>query len=159
MCLLPLLTTESGLSVEMQHEANVNEGDRLTLTCKVDGIKGQISVIWQHKLTPTSAASSISLSQEGVMAIQGKFENRKIRATRPATGNFTLELDEVTPSDAGIYQCVVSEWKTNSKTDSQSQASTVTDSQSQATTVTVISAGRMCFCLALSVVQIITTNQ
>lgn len=123
---ISISATESGLSVEMQRNVSVNEGDRLTLTCNVDGIKGQLSVTWQHKSTPTSTASFISLSQEGVMVIEGKFENRKIRATRPATGSFTLELDEVTPSDAGIYQCDVSEWKTNSKTDSQSQATTVT---------------------------------
>lgn len=69
------------------------------------------------------------------MEMEGEFVNRKIRATRPASGSFTLVLDEVTPSDAGTYQCDVSEGKTSSK--------------SQATTVTVIPIGRMSFCLFL----------
>uniref|UniRef100_A0A3B4TGR4 Immunoglobulin superfamily, member 3-like n=1 Tax=Seriola dumerili TaxID=41447 RepID=A0A3B4TGR4_SERDU len=119
----------SRLSVEMQRNVSVNEGDRLRLTCKVDGIKGQLSVTWQHKSTSTSTASFtnvVSLSQEGVVEIGRKFVSRKVRATRPATDSFTLELDEVTPSDSGVYQCAVSEWNTNSKTNSQSQTTSVT---------------------------------
>ncbi|XP_056244433.1 immunoglobulin superfamily member 3-like [Seriola aureovittata] len=119
----------SRLSVEMQRDVSVNEGDRLRLTCKVDGIKGQLSVTWQHKSTSTSTASFtnvVSLSQEGVLEIDKKFVSRKVRATRPATDSFTLELDEVTPSDSGVYQCAVSEWNTNSKTNSQSQTTSVT---------------------------------
>lgn len=121
--------TESGFSIEMQNSVNVNEGGRLKLTCKVDGVQGQLSVSWQHKLTSTSTTwfnNIISLSQEGVMEIEGSFRSRKVRATRPATDTFMLELDEVTPSDSGVYQCSVSEWKTNSKTHSQSQTTTVT---------------------------------
>ncbi|XP_035459820.2 immunoglobulin superfamily member 3 [Scophthalmus maximus] len=127
--LVSISATESGFSIEMQNSVNVNEGGRLKLTCKVDGVQGQLSVSWQHKLTSTSTTwfnNIISLSQEGVMEIEGSFRSRKVRATRPATDTFMLELDEVTPSDSGVYQCSVSEWKTNSKTHSQSQTTTVT---------------------------------
>ena len=60
------------------------------------------------------------------MNIEEDFISRKVRATRPATDTFTLELDEVTPSDSGVYQCAVSEWRTNSKTNSQAQSTNVT---------------------------------
>ncbi|XP_071331872.1 immunoglobulin superfamily member 3-like [Trachinotus anak] len=126
---ISISATDSGLSVKMQPDVSVNEGDRLNLNCTVDGIKGQLSVTWQHKSTSTSTASFtnvISLNQEGVTEIEGKFVSRKVRAMRPATDSFTLELDEVTPSDSGVYQCAVSEWKANSKTYSQSQTTTVT---------------------------------
>lgn len=128
ICLLPCLITESGLSVEMQPFGMVMEGARLKLTCKVTEVEGQLSVTWQHKSTSTTATpftNVISLSQEGVTEIGGSFTSRKVRATRPAADTFTLELDEVTLSDSGVYQCAVSEWKTNSKTNSQSQAATV----------------------------------
>lgn len=126
--MLPCLVTESGISVIMQGNLSVNEGDRLKLTCKVDGVKGQLSVTWQHKSTSAStdhSTSFISLSQEGVMEKHGDFRNRKVRAARPATDTFTLELDEITPSDSGVYQCAVSEWAANSRTNSQSQTATV----------------------------------
>uniref|UniRef100_A0A8C9WXH9 Immunoglobulin superfamily, member 3-like n=1 Tax=Sander lucioperca TaxID=283035 RepID=A0A8C9WXH9_SANLU len=129
ICLLPCLITESGLSVEMQNSVGVNEGEGLKLTCKVRGVKGPLSVTWQRKSASTSTAmftSVISLSQEGVLEKAGEFMSRKVKATRPATDTFTLELDEVTPSDSGVYQCAVSEWKINSKTNSQSQTATVT---------------------------------
>lgn len=123
------LITESGLSVEAQSTLRVNEGDRLKLTCKVRSVKGQLSVTWQRKsaATPTATfASVVSLSPEGVMAKAEEFMSREVKATRPAADTFTLELDEVTPSDAGVYQCAVSEWKINTKTNSQSQTTTVT---------------------------------
>lgn len=123
------LITESGLSVEMQSNGSVNEGDRLKITCKVHGFKGQLSVTWQRKLTSTSTAiftNVIGLSQEGVIEKVGEFVNRKVMAMRPATDTFTLELDKVTLTDSGVYQCAVSEWKVNSKTNSQSQTATVT---------------------------------
>ncbi|XP_067373295.1 immunoglobulin superfamily member 3-like isoform X2 [Channa argus] len=125
--LITISVKESGISVEMQSSLSVNEGDRLNLTCKVRGVKGQLSVTWQHKSSSTTQfISTISLSQEGVMERDGEFKNRKVRAIRPAPDTFTLELDEVTTSDSGVYQCAVSEWQTNSKTNSQSQSATVT---------------------------------
>ncbi|KAM6978417.1 immunoglobulin superfamily member 3-like [Tautogolabrus adspersus] len=119
--------TESGLSLEMQNDTSVNEGDGLKLTCKVHGYKGQLSITWQHKPTATSNAAFttvISLSQEGVVI--EKLESQKVKATRPATDTFTLELDEAKPSDSGVYQCAVSEWENNRKTNSRSQTATVT---------------------------------
>ncbi|XP_067459813.1 immunoglobulin superfamily member 2-like isoform X2 [Thunnus thynnus] len=127
--LISISTTESGLSVEMQSTVSVNEGDRLNLTCKVQGVKDQLSVNWQRKLTSTSTATFtdvIGLSQEGVIVSAEEFVNRKVKAMRPATDTFTLELDEVTVTDSGVYQCTVSEWKANSKTKSQSKTATVT---------------------------------
>uniref|UniRef100_A0A3Q1IE71 Ig-like domain-containing protein n=1 Tax=Anabas testudineus TaxID=64144 RepID=A0A3Q1IE71_ANATE len=120
---------ESGISVNMKGSLSVNEGDRLKLICQVDGVKGQLSVTWQHKPASTSTAqftNVISLSQEGVMEKEGEFKSRKVTAARPSPGSFTLELDEVTPSDSGVYQCTVSEWKTSSKTSSHSQTAAVT---------------------------------
>uniref|UniRef100_A0A3Q3SAM5 Immunoglobulin superfamily member 3-like n=1 Tax=Mastacembelus armatus TaxID=205130 RepID=A0A3Q3SAM5_9TELE len=116
-------------SVEIQGTATVNEGDRLKLTCNVHGFNGQLSVTWQHKSTSPSTAlftSIITLSQEGVMEKDGALMNRKVRALRPTADSFTLEFDEVRPSDSGAYQCTVSEWKGSSKTNSQSQTTTVT---------------------------------
>ncbi|XP_045909304.1 immunoglobulin superfamily member 2-like isoform X3 [Micropterus dolomieu] len=127
--LVNISATESGLSVEMQNTPSVNEGDRLKLTCKVLGVKGQLSVTWQHRSASTTTpmfTTLISLSQEGVTAKAKEFMSRKVKAMRPSTDTFTLELDEVTPSDSGVYQCTVSEWNTNSKTNSQSQTTTVT---------------------------------
>ncbi len=137
LCLLRSLITESGLSVEMQNTVSVNEADSLKLTCKMHGVKGQLSVSWQRKSTSASTAvftNVISLSQEGVVETAAEFMSRKVKATRPATDTFTLELDEVTSSDSGVYQCAVSEWKINSKTNSQSQTATVT----------VASVGKIC---------------
>ncbi|KAF1382634.1 hypothetical protein PFLUV_G00145810 [Perca fluviatilis] len=125
--LVSISATESGLSVEMlENSADVKEGEGLKLTCKVRGVKGPLSVTWQRKSTSTAMFTSvISLSQEGVLEKAEEFMSRKVKATRPATDTFTLELDEVTPSDSGVYQCAVSEWKINSKTNSQSQTATV----------------------------------
>ncbi|XP_076603517.1 immunoglobulin superfamily member 2-like [Chaetodon auriga] len=127
--LVSISATDSGLSLEMQNTLSVNEGDRLKLTCKVNGVKGQLSVTWQHKATSASTTvftNVISLSQDGVMEKSDEFMSRKVKATRPAIDTFTLELDEVTPSDSGVYQCAVSEWTINSKTNSQSVTATVT---------------------------------
>lgn len=127
MSVVSCLITESGLSVEMQNAVKVYESDKLVLTCKVHGVKGQLSVTWQHKATSAAIFTNvISLSQEGVMETAGEFSRRTVKATRPTTDTFTLELDKVTPSDSGVYKCAVSEWKTNSKTNSQSQTATVT---------------------------------
>ncbi|XP_026151200.1 immunoglobulin superfamily member 3-like isoform X2 [Mastacembelus armatus] len=127
--LVSISASVSGLSVEIQGTATVNEGDRLKLTCNVHGFNGQLSVTWQHKSTSPSTAlftSIITLSQEGVMEKDGALMNRKVRALRPTADSFTLEFDEVRPSDSGAYQCTVSEWKGSSKTNSQSQTTTVT---------------------------------
>ncbi|KAK2839879.1 hypothetical protein Q5P01_013619 [Channa striata] len=125
--LISIAATESGISVEMKRSVKVNEGDRLILTCKVTGVEGQLSVTWQHKSSSTAQfTSAISLSQEGIIEKDGDFKTRKVRAMRSAADIFTLELDEVTPSDSGVYECAVSEWKTNSKTNSQSQSANVT---------------------------------
>uniref|UniRef100_A0A8D0CLZ8 Immunoglobulin superfamily, member 3-like n=1 Tax=Sander lucioperca TaxID=283035 RepID=A0A8D0CLZ8_SANLU len=140
-----------GLSVEMQNSVGVNEGEGLKLTCKVRGVKGPLSVTWQRKSASTSTAmftSVISLSQEGVLEKAGEFMSRKVKATRPATDTFTLELDEVTPSDSGVYQCAVSEWKINSKTNSQSQTATVT----------VAPTGKICLDMSRSVLSLISRN-
>ncbi|XP_008273849.1 immunoglobulin superfamily member 3-like [Stegastes partitus] len=126
--LVSISAPESGLSVKMQGAVNVTEGDMLRLSCKVDGVKGQLSVTWQRKSSSTPSApftSLISLSQEGVVEKAEEFMSRKVRSLRPATDNFILELDKVTPSDSGVYQCAVSEWKANSKIYSQSQAASV----------------------------------
>ncbi|XP_058472399.1 immunoglobulin superfamily member 3-like [Solea solea] len=122
--------TESGLSVEMQPLVNIIEGDRLKLTCKVHGVKGQLSVTWHHRSTTSTATALlrdvIGLSREGVSETEGEFLSRGVKATRPALDTFSLELDEVTPTDSGVYRCTVSEWKSNSKIYSQSQTTTVT---------------------------------
>ncbi|XP_037343797.2 immunoglobulin superfamily member 3-like [Pungitius pungitius] len=124
--LVGISASESGLSVEMQNASSVNEGFRLELKCKVLGGKGQLSVTWQRKSTPTAIfASVISLSQEGVAEKAEEFKSRKVNAMRPAPDTFTLELDEVRPSDSGVYECAVHEWNINTKTHSKSDSATV----------------------------------
>uniref|UniRef100_A0A3Q2W788 Immunoglobulin superfamily member 3-like n=1 Tax=Haplochromis burtoni TaxID=8153 RepID=A0A3Q2W788_HAPBU len=114
-------------TVKMQQAVNVAEGGGLHLSCKVDGVQGQLSVTWQHKPTPTAPFTEIiSMSQEGVTEIAEEFVSRKVKVMRPSTDNFTLALDEVTLSDSGVYQCAVSERKPNSKTHNQAQTTTVT---------------------------------
>lgn len=135
----------------MQSSVSVNEGDRLRLACTVQGVKGLLSVTWQHKASSTATAAFtrvISLSQEGVMEKAEEFMSRKIRATRPAADSFTLEFDEVTLADSGVYQCTVSEWKTDK---------TKTNSQSQTATVTVDPTGRTCHRLSVWL-KLCTTN-
>lgn len=123
--MVSISATTSGLTVEMDSAVSVNEGDRLTLTCKMGGIKGQLSVAWQRK-SPHAAAFShvVGLDPEGVL--EEPLTGRGVSATRPAADTFTLELEEVTEEDSGEYQCVVSEWETNSKTTSRSQKASVT---------------------------------
>ncbi|XP_019208770.1 immunoglobulin superfamily member 3 isoform X5 [Oreochromis niloticus] len=119
--------TENRLSIKMQQAENVTEGGGLHLSCKVDGVQGQLSVTWQLKSARMASFTEIiSISQEGVTEIAEEFVSRKVRVMRPATHNFTLELDEVTLSDSGVYQCAVSEHKPNGKTHSQTQTTTVT---------------------------------
>ncbi|KAM8855334.1 immunoglobulin superfamily member 3-like [Spinachia spinachia] len=124
--LVSISATESGLSVEMQNAVSVNEGFRLELRCKVLKARGQLSVTWQRKSTPAAPfASVISLDQEGVAEKAEEFKSRRVNAMRPAADTFTLELDGVRPSDSGVYQCAVSEWQINTKTQSHSQSATV----------------------------------
>uniref|UniRef100_A0A673AXF6 Zgc:91849 n=1 Tax=Sphaeramia orbicularis TaxID=375764 RepID=A0A673AXF6_9TELE len=127
--LVSISATENGLSVQIQNGVTAfKEGDRLELTCEVDGVNDQLSVTWQHRSTSTLKSvftSVISLSQEGVMEKSEGFINRKVKALRPAHDTFTLELADLTPSDSGDYQCTVSEWKTNSKTNSASGSTSV----------------------------------
>ncbi|KAM4608280.1 immunoglobulin superfamily member 2-like [Polymixia lowei] len=123
-----IVATESGLSVEMEEKnVTVNEGDKLQLTCKVTGFKGQLSVTWQYRsgsIAMVPFSNVISLSQEGVMELGVDFRKRTVKAMRPAADIFTLELNQVTPSDAGIYQCTVSDGKMDT-TNVQSQNGTV----------------------------------
>uniref|UniRef100_A0A3Q3D0Z2 Immunoglobulin superfamily member 3-like n=1 Tax=Haplochromis burtoni TaxID=8153 RepID=A0A3Q3D0Z2_HAPBU len=120
-------TGVSKLSIKMQQAGNVTEGGGLHLSCKVDGVQGQLSVTWQLKSARMASFTEIiSISQEGVTEIAEEFMSRKVRVMRPATHNFTLELDEVTLSDSGVYRCAVSERKPNSKTHNQAQTTTVT---------------------------------
>lgn len=126
--------TQSGLSVVMEAKnVSINEGGKLELTCRVTGVKGHLSVIWQRR-SGASATSPlidvISLSQEGVMEIGDTFGQRGVRALRPTANDFTLELSDMSPEDAALYQCTVSEWTTETngnvkKTHSQSQDSKV----------------------------------
>lgn len=111
----------------MQSHVTVKEGDSLRLTCKVNGGQGQLSVAWQRKATSGATFTTvISQNQEGVTEKGKEFASRHVRVERPATHMFVLELDKVAPSDAGVYLCDVSAWKTNSKTMSNSSASTLT---------------------------------
>uniref|UniRef100_A0A3P8NUP7 Ig-like domain-containing protein n=1 Tax=Astatotilapia calliptera TaxID=8154 RepID=A0A3P8NUP7_ASTCA len=127
ICLLPHLLTENRLTVKMQQAVNVAEGGGLHLSCKVDGVQGQLSVTWQHKSTPTASFTDIiSINEEGVTEIAEEFMSRKVKVMRPSTDNFTLALDEVTLSDSGVYQCAVSERKPNGNTHNQTQTTTVT---------------------------------
>ncbi|CAL8369671.1 unnamed protein product [Arctogadus glacialis] len=103
--------TASELSVQTGGESvAVTEGGRLQLTCRVTGFRGRLSVTWEHK-SASASRQVVGLSQEGVVVEPGPdFAQRHVRARRPAADAFTLELEEVRPSDAGTYGCTVSEW-------------------------------------------------
>ncbi|XP_024257422.1 immunoglobulin superfamily member 3 isoform X1 [Oncorhynchus tshawytscha] len=127
---ITITATESGLAVAMDtQQVSVDEGDALQLTCRVSGVKGQLSITWQHRSASMATgpfSDVISLSRVGVMELGAEFGKRNVRTMRPMADIFTLELGEVTPSDAGAYQCTVSEWTTEAngngkKTHSQSQ--------------------------------------
>ncbi|XP_034042795.1 immunoglobulin superfamily member 3-like [Thalassophryne amazonica] len=147
--LVSILAVESGLSVKMERNVvDVNEGSKLQLTCKVEGAKGLLSISWQRKSTSISGSvftDVISLNLGGVMRVAAGFQQRSITATRPASDTFTLEMDEITQSDSGVYQCTVSEWNMKStgdieKTISKSQITTVAVTQMESfVKVTLIS--------------------
>ncbi|XP_077393407.1 immunoglobulin superfamily member 3-like [Festucalex cinctus] len=123
--LVSISATASGLSVEMQNAVFVNEGGTLTLTCKVHGFKGQLSVNWQRKVAQTSTFTNIiGLSQEGVAETPAVDVSNRVAATRPTGDTFALDLHEITPADSGVYQCVVTE--RNGQTNSQSETTTLT---------------------------------
>ncbi|XP_049584942.1 immunoglobulin superfamily member 2 [Syngnathus scovelli] len=125
--LVSISASASGLSVEMLNTVNVNEGDTVTLTCKVHGFKDQLSVTWQRKVASMSTlANIIGLSQEGVAETSAVTLSNLVRVTRPAVDIFVLELDEITPDDSGVYHCVVSEWNSHSRTNSQSARTMLT---------------------------------
>lgn len=108
----------------MTGNVSVNEGQRLELTCKVRGITGQLSVTWQRKSPHAAGFSSVGgLNQEGVL--EEPLTGGRVSLARPTADTFTLELEEVTVEDAGVYQCVVSEWNTNSKTNRRLQSTSV----------------------------------
>uniref|UniRef100_A0A8C6U6M4 Ig-like domain-containing protein n=1 Tax=Neogobius melanostomus TaxID=47308 RepID=A0A8C6U6M4_9GOBI len=118
--------TESGLQVEMANNKSVKEGNKLELSCRVSGVTGQLSVTWQRQSASNPSFSDlIRLDQDGVMAKAEGSLDVSVRALRPAPDLFSLELEEATQADDGVYQCVVSEWKTNNKASSQVATSTV----------------------------------
>lgn len=109
----------------MASNASAHEGHRLKLTCKVRGVTGQLSVTWQRKSSQAAGFSSVGgLNQDGVPV--EPLTGQGASAARPAADTFTLELDEATVEDSGVYQCVVSEWKANSKINSRSISTSVT---------------------------------
>lgn len=96
--------------METESVADVIEGDKLQLTCKVTGFSGQLSITWEHKSGSTAAGSLVArMGHDGVMELGPAFAQRSIRVTRESAGVFTLELSGVTPSDAGTYLYTVSE--------------------------------------------------
>uniref|UniRef100_A0A8C6U1T7 Ig-like domain-containing protein n=1 Tax=Neogobius melanostomus TaxID=47308 RepID=A0A8C6U1T7_9GOBI len=116
----------SGLQVEMANNKSVKEGNKLELSCRVSGVTGQLSVTWQRQSASNPSFSDlIRLDQDGVMAKAEGSLDVSVRALRPAPDLFSLELEEATQADDGVYQCVVSEWKTNNKASSQVATSTV----------------------------------
>ncbi|XP_055086388.1 immunoglobulin superfamily member 3-like [Periophthalmus magnuspinnatus] len=116
--------TESGLSVEMLNSVRVNEGGTLELSCRVSGVTGHLSVTWQRKSNSPSASFSslVSLNRDGIMAKAEGSVDVRVKALRPASDLFTLELEEATQAAAGFYQCVVSEWKTTNNKASSLEA-------------------------------------
>ncbi|KAF7215716.1 immunoglobulin superfamily member 3 isoform X2 [Nothobranchius furzeri] len=123
-------STESELSVRMQDvPPTITQRDRLRLVCNVGGFKGQLSVTWKRKLTAKQIALFniiVSLSQGGVMETAADFTSRNVRVMRPTDDSFVLELDDVIPSDSGVYRCTVTEWEPSGKSHSREQSANVT---------------------------------
>uniref|UniRef100_A0A3Q2QWA7 Immunoglobulin superfamily member 2 n=1 Tax=Fundulus heteroclitus TaxID=8078 RepID=A0A3Q2QWA7_FUNHE len=121
-------TAESGLSVKMENTLQIiSQGEKLRLTCTVDGFKGPLSVAWQHKSVRSPLFSTIiDLSEDGVTEKAEAFAGREVRVTRSKMETFVFEMDQVAPTDSGIYECVVSEKQANGKTHSKFQSANVT---------------------------------
>ncbi|KAK7939234.1 hypothetical protein WMY93_002560 [Mugilogobius chulae] len=118
---LTLIEKQNTLSVVMPNSVSVKEGDKLELSCRVSGVTGQLSVIWQRKSDTSSSSFSdlVSLDKNGVMAKAEGTVNVSVKALRPSLDRFTLELEEATHAAAGLYKCVVSERTTTDKVNSQ----------------------------------------
>uniref|UniRef100_A0A8C4IRI7 Ig-like domain-containing protein n=1 Tax=Dicentrarchus labrax TaxID=13489 RepID=A0A8C4IRI7_DICLA len=107
----------------------LQEGQELSLSCTIDAQNLRekfFSVAWLKE--------SVELARIGPSGIVSVGPEYSVRAKEGE-----LRLDEVTPSDSGVYQCTVSEWKINSKTNSQSQTAAVT----------VTPAGKICLRLSI----------
>uniref|UniRef100_A0A8C4INX2 Ig-like domain-containing protein n=1 Tax=Dicentrarchus labrax TaxID=13489 RepID=A0A8C4INX2_DICLA len=107
----------------------LQEGQELSLSCTIDAQNLRekfFSVAWLKE--------SVELARIGPSGIVSVGPEYSVRAKEGE-----LRLDEVTPSDSGVYQCTVSEWKINSKTNSQSQTAAVT----------VTPAGKICLRLSV----------
>ncbi|KAM8857732.1 immunoglobulin superfamily member 2-like [Synchiropus picturatus] len=116
---------ESRLSVQLLAPASVNEGDTLKLTCRVQGVSGQLAVAWKRQRPSSPTDDIVSLSEEGVVEKAQSFVKRLVAASRPAADVFVLELDAVTPADSGEYFCAVFERTTSERSSSQSQQAAV----------------------------------
>ncbi|XP_041938719.1 immunoglobulin superfamily member 3-like [Alosa sapidissima] len=107
----------SGLRVSMVPSLSVTEGAPLTLSCKVSGPHGELSVAWRHRMDSQGSLFSdvISLSREGVMELGPQFSQRPaLRTFQLADGTVVLEMGEAGVADAGVYECTVSEWSRDS---------------------------------------------
>ncbi|KAJ8013132.1 hypothetical protein DPEC_G00050120 [Dallia pectoralis] len=111
--LITIKDTESDLAVAMDTQTgNIIEGGELRLICKVTGVKNQLSVTWKRRSASVATgpySDIISLSQVGVLDVGAEFKQRKVVTLRPTVDTFVLELSDVTSSDAGTYQCTVTE--------------------------------------------------
>uniref|UniRef100_A0A8C6LBM2 Immunoglobulin superfamily, member 3-like n=1 Tax=Nothobranchius furzeri TaxID=105023 RepID=A0A8C6LBM2_NOTFU len=125
----PLSVKISSTGLMQDVPPTITQRDRLRLVCNVGGFKGQLSVTWKRKLTAKQIALFniiVSLSQGGVMETAADFTSRNVRVMRPTDDSFVLELDDVIPSDSGVYRCTVTEWEPSGKSHSREQSANVT---------------------------------